>query len=115
MFGDHDINHRNGSERRVRGRHFISGTFGNYSVSIDHPKPKKVIYKIVAYSLGLSGSGYLLYFNVGGWHASVLWLIMGAFWFVQFLRACLKLYFEYKEGQIEMEAKRDRYKKDIFT
>lgn len=115
MFGNNNDNPRNGSERVVRRGHSVSGTFGNYSVTIDHSKPKKVIYKIVAYAFGAGGSGYLLYFNVGGWHASVLWLAMAGFWVVQFLRACMKLYFEYKHEQIELKEKKARYNKDIFT
>jgi hypothetical protein len=73
------------------------------------------ILKIVAYSLGLGGSGWLLYLQVGGWKANALWVLMGGFWLVQTLRACVKLYYEVKEKEIELAEKRRRYDKDIFT
>lgn len=98
----------------VRGGHSISRTLADYSLSDIKPK-KLTILKVAGYSLGVTGSGWLLYFNVGGWKADVLWLVLAAFWFVQTLRACMKLWFEYREGQIELEEKRARYKKDIFS
>lgn len=117
MFRNNNGHYRGKSERLVGGRPSVSGSFGSYGIIIDHSKPKKVttILKIVAYSLGLSGSGWLLYFRIGGWKADALWIILAGFWLVQMARACLKLYFEYKEGQIELAEKRDRYKKDVFS
>lgn len=70
--------------------------------------------KIVAYTLGISGTSWLLYFQVGGWKANILWALAGLFWLVQLARALVKLYFEIKDGQIELQEKRARYKKDIF-
>lgn len=96
---------------RINGfHHSVTG------YSIYNYQPKKMIYlKIVAYMLGLTGTGWLLYFRVGGWKADALWFAMAGFWAVQFLRACMKLWFEYKTEQIELEAKRERYKRDIFS
>lgn len=116
MFGNHNNNSRNGSERLVRSGHSFPGTFDNYHLSIDHPKLTKVtILKIVAYTLGFGGSGWLLFLRVGGWKADFLWLSMALFWVVQLARALVKLYFEYKHEQIELMEKKARYNKDIFT
>jgi hypothetical protein len=117
MFGNTNDNTRNGSKRLVRSGHSVSGSFGNYHLPIDHSKLTKVIIlKALMYAAGATGSGYLLYFRVGGWKADGLWIIMGLFWFVQLLRACAKLYFEIKEGQIELQEKRARYNnKDFYT
>lgn len=73
------------------------------------------ILKIAAYILGIGGSGWLFYLRIGGWKADALWLILAAFWFVQLCRGIVKLYFEVKERQIELEEKKARYNKDIFT
>jgi hypothetical protein len=97
-------NSRNGFHRSARG----------YNIHNYQPKQMTVL-KVVAYMLGVSGSGWFLYMRVGGWKADALWLTMAGFWLVQMLRACLKLYFEYKDGQIELQEKRARYNKDIFT
>lgn len=116
MFGNNNNNPRNGSKRLVRSGHSVSGTFDTYHIAIDHPKLTKVIIlKVALYAFGVGGSGYLLYFNVGGWHAQVLWWIMGAFWVVQVARAVVKLIFEYKDRQLEHQEKKARYNKDIFT
>lgn len=116
MFGNNNSDPRNGSERMVRSGHSLFGDVVDNYFTIDHSRPKKMtIFKIIANGFGLTGTGYLLYFNVGGWHANVLWYVMAAFWTVQFARACLKLYFEFKEGQIELRAKARRYDKDVFS
>jgi hypothetical protein len=73
------------------------------------------ILKIIGNLLGVSGSGWLLYMGVGGWKADALWILMGSYWLVQTLRACVKLYYEVKEKEIELAEKRRRYDKDIFT
>jgi len=106
-----DNNNRTGAKYLVRNRHSILGdVIDNYFV-IDNTKPKKMILlKAVLNGLGVTGTGLLLYNNVLGWRGNFLWVLMGLFWLVQFIRACLKLYFEFKEGQIELEAKRARYK-----
>lgn len=116
MFGNNNNNTRNGSKRLVRSGHSVSGSFGNYHLPIDHSKfTKVIILKVLLYSFGIGGSGYLLYFNVGGWHAQALWYIMGAFWLVQLARAIVKLIFEYKDQQLEHQEKKARYNKDIFS
>lgn len=101
-------------ERESNNRNGFHRSVGGYSIHNYQPK-KMTVLKIVAYMLGVSGSGWFLYFRVGGWQANTLWFCMGGFWLVQMLRACLKLYFEYKDGQIELQEKRARYNKDIFT
>lgn len=118
MFGDFHHTSKNGTERVAGRRHFVSNALIHNGIIIDHPKTKKVttILKAVGYTFGVGGSGYLLYFNVGGWHASALWLILALFWLVQFLRACVKLYFEIQEKKIELREKEERYNnKDIFS
>lgn len=116
MFGNFDDNPRNGSKRVVRGGHSVSGTFGNYHLPVDHSSLKKMtILKIVAYTLGFGGSGWLLFLRIGGWKADFLWLSMAGFWLVQLARALVKLYFEIKHEQIELQEKKARYNKDIFT
>jgi hypothetical protein len=114
--GDNRNNNRHEPKHLVRGRYSILGdVIDNYFI-IDNSKPKKMtVAKIIMNALGLSGTGYLLYFRIGGWHANVLWYVMAAYWAVQFARACVKLYFEFKDGQIELRAKARRYDKDIFT
>jgi hypothetical protein len=114
--GNNNNNNRHKSEYLVGRRHFVLGNVIDNYFTIDHSRPKKMtVFKIIANALGLSGTGYLLYFRVGGWHANVLWIVMAAYWAVQFARACVKLYFEIKESQIELRAKARRYEKDIFT
>lgn len=111
----HNSNGSAGRHERESGRNdsFLN-SIGGYRLY--HNKPEKMtVLKIVAYTLGISGTSWLLYFQVGGWKANILWALAGAFWLVQLARACVKLYFEIKEGQIELAEKRDRYKKDIFT
>jgi hypothetical protein len=71
-----------------------------------------ILLKLLLNGLGLTGSGYLLYFDVGGWKGNALWYVMIGYWAVGTIRALVKLYFEIKEGQIELEAKRSRYKND---
>lgn len=116
MFGSNNNHSKNGTKRLVRSGHPISGSFDDYGIIIDHSKITKVtILKIIMYSFGISGSGYLLYFDVGGWHAKALWWVMGAFWIVQLARAIVKLIFEYKDQQLEHREKKARYNKDIFT
>lgn len=70
--------------------------------------------KVVAYLLGFTGTGWLFLLNVGGWKAQILWVIIGLWWIVQLIRACMKLYFEFKHEQIELEEKKARYHKDVF-
>lgn len=99
---------KNGSDHR-----FLNGALGH---NIHYYKPKEVTtLKIVAYLLGFTGTGWLFLLNIGGWKAQLLWAIIGLWWIVQLARACVKLYFEIKERQIELLEKRDRYKKDIFS
>jgi hypothetical protein len=114
--GNNNNNNRAGAKHLVRGRHsFLGDVIDNYFI-IDNTKPKKMtVAKMIMNGLGLTGTGYLLYFRIGGWHANVLWYVMAAYWTVQFARACVKLYFEFKEGQIELKAKARRYDRDIFT
>ena len=114
MFGNLNNNPRNGAKRLVRSGHPVSGSFDDYHISIDHSKHKKAMttLKILGYTMGLGGSGWFLYMRVGGWKADALWIILAGYWLVQLARACLKLYFEYKDGQIELQEKRARYNKD---
>lgn len=70
--------------------------------------------KVIAYTLGISGTSWLLYFQVGGWKANIIWALVGLVWFVQLIRACVKLYFEIEEKKIELEEKRSRYNQDPF-
>jgi hypothetical protein len=116
MYRNNNDNNRNGTKHLDRrGHSLFSNAFDNY-FTIDNPGAKKmIVIKLIANALGLTGTTYLLYFKIGGWHANVLWIVMAAFWAVQFARACVKLYFEIKEGQIELRAKARRYEKDIFT
>jgi hypothetical protein len=116
MYRNNNDNNRNGTKHLDRrGHSLFSNAIDNYFI-IDHSRPKKMtLFKMLANAAGFTGTGYLLYFRIGGWHANVLWWVMAAFWAVQFARACMKLYFEWKEGQIELKAKARRYDRDIFT
>lgn len=113
--GNNNNNNRPKSKYLVHGRYpFLGNVIDTYFI-IDHSRPKKMtVAKIIMNALGFTGTGYLLYFQVGGWHANVLWIVMALYWAVQFARACVRLYFEIKEGQIELRAKARRYDKDIF-
>lgn len=112
------IHSRNGSagryEREGGHNNGFYNSIGGYRIYHDKPKKMNAL-KIVAYMLGISGTGWLLYVRIADWKANTLFAMAGLFWFVQLIRACLKLYFEYKDGQIELQEKRERYKKDIFT
>lgn len=103
-----------GHERKTDNYNgFYSGARG---YSIYNYKPTKVtIFKIIGYMMGIGGSGWFLYLRVGGWKADFLWLSMAAFWVVQLCRALVKLYFEYKNSQIELKEKKARYNKDVFS
>lgn len=71
--------------------------------------------KILGYTLGFSGTGWLFYLNIGGWKGDIIWVLMGTWWIVQVFRAVMKLYWENVEKRIEMREKQARYDKDIFT
>jgi hypothetical protein len=116
MYRNNNDNNRNGTKYLDRRGHSLFSDVVNNYLTIDNPGAKKmIVLKLIANALGLTGTGYLLYFKIGGWHANVLWITMALYWAVQFARACVKLYFEIKEGQIELRAKARRYEKDIFT
>lgn len=101
-------------ERKNGGEHRILNSALGYSIH-NYQSKEVTTLKIVAYILGFTGTGWLFLLNVGGWKASALWLIMGLWWIVQLLRACVKLYFEIQERKIELKEKAARYNKDIFT
>lgn len=102
-----------GHERKNGGYHRILN--GAHGYNIHNYQSKEVTtLKVVAYLLGFTGTGWLFLLNIGGWKASALWLIMGLWWIVQLFRACVKLYFEYKDQQLEHQEKKARYNKDIF-
>lgn len=103
---ERESNNRNGVHYRALG----------YNIHNYKPKNGMTVVKVVAYMFGVGGSGVFFYLRVGGgWKADVLWLVLAGFWFVQTLRACVKLYFEYRNEKIESKEKESRYNKDIFT
>lgn len=109
-------NNANGHEREGNNRNGFYHRVGGYSIHNYKPKNGMTVVKVVAYMFGVGGSGAFLYMRVGGgWKADVLWLVLAGFWFVQMLRACVKLYFEYRNEKIESKEKESRYNKDIFT
>lgn len=75
-------------------------------------EPKTAIL-IIGYALGIP-STVITIWNVTGWKANVLWVIVALFWLFKLARACMKAYQEYKEKEIELKNKRDRYNKDIW-
>lgn len=113
MFRDSNFHHGNRAERLVRRGHPVFwDVISDYFVINNSGSKKMTLLKALLNGMGVTGTSLLLYFNVGGWKANILWVLMGLFWAVQFLRACLKLYFEYKDGQIEMKAKARRYEQE---
>lgn len=114
MLVHNSSNNAGGHEREGGHNNSFFNSIGGYSLYHDKPKKMNAL-KIVAYSLGISGTGWLLYVRIADWKANILFALAGLFWFVQLIRALVKLYFEIKDGQIELQEKRARYNKDIFT
>lgn len=75
--------------------------------------PKTLI--AVASIFGYPISALAVWLNITNWKADVVWILAALFWAFKLVRACMKAYQEYKEKEIELQNKRDRYNKDIFS
>jgi hypothetical protein len=74
----------------------------------------KTFITIIGYVLGIPSTFWTLW-NVSGWKANILWLLMALFWAFKLFRAIMKWRQEYREQQIELDEKRKRYEKDIWS
>lgn len=105
---------KGGHERETRNRNGVHYRALGYSI-YNYKSKEVTTFKIVAYLLGFTGTGWLFLLNIGGWQARLLWAIIGLWWLVQLFRACVNLYFDVQERKIELKEKAARYNKDIFS
>lgn len=106
----------NGSRHERKVDNINGFYYGARGYSIHDYKQKNVnVLNVVSYILGVPLSVWAAWLYIGGWKGTLIWILAGAFWLVKLIRACIKVYFEYKEKQIELREKESRYDKDIFT
>jgi hypothetical protein len=87
--------------------------FGANGYPIFNNKSKKVnLLNIVAYTLGIPLTAWAAWLYVGGWKGNLIVGLASAFWLIKLITAVIRLYYEMKEKEIELEEKRARYKKD---
>jgi hypothetical protein len=89
---------------------FFDG-IGGYSLYND--KSKKVnILNLISYILGIPISAWAAWLYIDGWKGNLIWILAALFWAFKLIRAVIKLHFEIKEKNIELEEKRTRYRND---
>lgn len=117
--GDNFMDNRHELERQRNNNGFVyHHPFGRGLLNHKTTKPgmfePKTALIIIGYLLGVPSTFWTLW-NISGWKANVVWALVILFWLYKLVRGCMRLYHEWKEKEIELKNKRDRYNKDIWS
>lgn len=113
MDNRHELERQRNNNGLVFNHHLRGGLPDLQTTKPGMFEPKTALV-IIGYLLGVPSTFWTLW-NVSGWKANVLWVLMALFWGFKLFRAIMKWRQEYREQQIELEEKRKRYEKDIWS